>query len=559
MCALNNYVVEPRRNHKCMKTNWQIRIQGPSGERVERLDLAKSNLVIGRSAQADIVISSPEISRQHVCLQIEGERIRLVDQGSKNGIYVDEQRIASGQTHEWQIGQVVRLGLAPERLHLERGEGLVSKTSANLNVNHSRMREAAEFKWQKQSLSEEITRLSVARDQLQQEVGKELGVLEGRREVLQKESRDLFEKAKRQAELILQEAERRSKNIQDKAEAEITDIKKTAELDLADMRLAQTSAIKAHQEEQEFQWQKKQNQAVAVFLKEVREKCEKLIYGSEIDASLKLKLLTAIEECLFVHFVDKLEQQSQQIDAKLENKVGQNMVPNLNWLWRYGLIGASVAGLFVVVMLTLDRSQTQKVVESSPLVPPPPSVEYVVAPEPAQAKNEPVKIEQAKEENVSDETEDSSKPKLVESSLAEVKPQINTASRQPSAQVPPAVKLPEKQQAKLPTSTVKVQVPAKLVSWGQVMQSNYYPDWQKQLGRYLAESQKLDRQKVLAYQQLELKYRRLINARDQRRPASQQERQRLENQFVQEASKLMGSDSWGRINDFRNYYWSKIR
>ncbi len=97
---------------------FQIRIIGPSGDRIERLD--KTEVVIGRSAQADIVVPHPEVSRRHVTLRIESGQVIITDEGSKNGTFIDEERLASGSNRPWQEGQTLRMGLSPERLVVER-------------------------------------------------------------------------------------------------------------------------------------------------------------------------------------------------------------------------------------------------------------------------------------------------------------------------------------------------------------------------------------------------------------------------------------------------------
>ena len=98
-------------------SRFQIRIIGPDGERVERLH--KVELVIGRSAQADIIVANAEVSRRHVTMRVDGDQLLIVDEGSKNGTFLDGVRIPANLPRVWRLGQSLKLGLAPEKLTLE--------------------------------------------------------------------------------------------------------------------------------------------------------------------------------------------------------------------------------------------------------------------------------------------------------------------------------------------------------------------------------------------------------------------------------------------------------
>ncbi|MGE0763094.1 MAG: FHA domain-containing protein [Bdellovibrionales bacterium] len=98
-------------------SRFQIRIIGLDGERVERLH--KVELVIGRSAQADIIVSNAEVSRKHVTMRVDGDQLLIVDEGSKNGTFLDGVRLPAQTPRVWRVGQSLKLGLAPEKLTLE--------------------------------------------------------------------------------------------------------------------------------------------------------------------------------------------------------------------------------------------------------------------------------------------------------------------------------------------------------------------------------------------------------------------------------------------------------
>jgi pSer/pThr/pTyr-binding forkhead associated (FHA) protein len=62
--------------------------------------------VIGR-ANADIIVSDIQCSRQHAALEIMDEHVFLVDLGSTNGTYVYDQRVGRTELEnrtEFEIG-----------------------------------------------------------------------------------------------------------------------------------------------------------------------------------------------------------------------------------------------------------------------------------------------------------------------------------------------------------------------------------------------------------------------------------------------------------------------
>jgi predicted Zn finger-like uncharacterized protein len=79
-------------------------ISGPDSGRIFEID--KPRVVIGR-ANADIVVSDIQCSRQHAALEIQDEHVFLVDLGSTNGTYVYEQRVGRTELEnraEFEIG-----------------------------------------------------------------------------------------------------------------------------------------------------------------------------------------------------------------------------------------------------------------------------------------------------------------------------------------------------------------------------------------------------------------------------------------------------------------------
>lgn len=65
------------------------------------------SVVLGRDASLDAVLDTPQASRRHAIIERYGPVILLRDLDSKNGVYVNGNRI---QTHELCAGDVVRFG-----------------------------------------------------------------------------------------------------------------------------------------------------------------------------------------------------------------------------------------------------------------------------------------------------------------------------------------------------------------------------------------------------------------------------------------------------------------
>jgi pSer/pThr/pTyr-binding forkhead associated (FHA) protein len=69
-----------------------------------------SKMVIGSAEGADIVISDKGISRKHILIISENDSYFVVDQGSTNGSYVNEERLIPGRKVEFTSFFPVRLG-----------------------------------------------------------------------------------------------------------------------------------------------------------------------------------------------------------------------------------------------------------------------------------------------------------------------------------------------------------------------------------------------------------------------------------------------------------------
>jgi len=102
----------------------QIDDRPPGRERVTRLligriddqelrfPLFKDRLTIGRTQQNDIQLKAQYISRRHAVITTEGESARVIDWGSKNGVYVNSKRVTE---HFLNHGDIVTIGIAEFR------------------------------------------------------------------------------------------------------------------------------------------------------------------------------------------------------------------------------------------------------------------------------------------------------------------------------------------------------------------------------------------------------------------------------------------------------------
>lgn len=82
---------------------------GKIGEKLLRFPLFKDRLTIGRSDDNDIQLNASYISRKHAVVQTDGDTTRLIDWGSKNGVYVNSSRITE---HFLRNGDIVSIGNA---------------------------------------------------------------------------------------------------------------------------------------------------------------------------------------------------------------------------------------------------------------------------------------------------------------------------------------------------------------------------------------------------------------------------------------------------------------
>ncbi len=72
--------------------------------------LNKPKLVLGSGETCDVIVSSPNVSRKHLIIVTEGDTFHVIDQGSTNGSFINEERLVPGRRTEFTSFFPVRLG-----------------------------------------------------------------------------------------------------------------------------------------------------------------------------------------------------------------------------------------------------------------------------------------------------------------------------------------------------------------------------------------------------------------------------------------------------------------
>jgi pSer/pThr/pTyr-binding forkhead associated (FHA) protein len=93
-----------------------VRAVPPASGEVARLTFdGTQRVVIGRGAGSDVRLPEPSVSHRHASLRAQGAEFALIDEGSTNGTYVGDVRIAARTSRIVRSGDLVRVG----RLWLE--------------------------------------------------------------------------------------------------------------------------------------------------------------------------------------------------------------------------------------------------------------------------------------------------------------------------------------------------------------------------------------------------------------------------------------------------------
>ena len=85
-----------------------VMIAGPTPEK--KFTLSKQEIIIGRDANADVVINIAEVSRRHSRMRLDPSGYVIEDLGSTNGTFVNGQRLTGA--HMLRPGERIQLGEA---------------------------------------------------------------------------------------------------------------------------------------------------------------------------------------------------------------------------------------------------------------------------------------------------------------------------------------------------------------------------------------------------------------------------------------------------------------
>ena len=84
----------------------EVALHGPSGRTI----LGPSVLTIGRAQSNQLVINDSKASSRHAEIHPTGQGYNIIDLGSMNGTFVNEQRINSGTPRPLSQGNTIRIG-----------------------------------------------------------------------------------------------------------------------------------------------------------------------------------------------------------------------------------------------------------------------------------------------------------------------------------------------------------------------------------------------------------------------------------------------------------------
>jgi pSer/pThr/pTyr-binding forkhead associated (FHA) protein len=82
--------------------------RGASPEQTREIPVDKPEFVIGRASDCELRLRVNEISRRHCIIRLAGGEATLVDLGSSNGSYLNDERVRSQAV--LHSGDVIRLG-----------------------------------------------------------------------------------------------------------------------------------------------------------------------------------------------------------------------------------------------------------------------------------------------------------------------------------------------------------------------------------------------------------------------------------------------------------------
>ncbi len=116
------------------KTNWVLK--GVRGAHAHAIYVLESDVILGRSSDADIQILDQRVSRQHARLVVSRDEVTLEDLGSHNGTYVHGLKI---HRRPLRVGDRLRVGVSEYVFDQIKGRVLTSAIFLNKLTNKDTM------------------------------------------------------------------------------------------------------------------------------------------------------------------------------------------------------------------------------------------------------------------------------------------------------------------------------------------------------------------------------------------------------------------------------------
>jgi pSer/pThr/pTyr-binding forkhead associated (FHA) protein len=102
-------------------------LRQPGDQPPATIKLAQSKVLVGRAPTCGIVLPDVSVSRRHAELVVDGELVTIRDLNSRNGTYVDENRIYVSNV---SVGQCLRFGGVPFQLAIEADKNAELETQS---------------------------------------------------------------------------------------------------------------------------------------------------------------------------------------------------------------------------------------------------------------------------------------------------------------------------------------------------------------------------------------------------------------------------------------------
>ncbi len=160
-CGRLHAIKDPRRNVKlrCKESNALLiyecrmgdryRLRGPGRD----FFLDQELVAIGRHPDNDIVLDSSELSRHHCALHLGEDGYAVEDLGSRNGTYVNEEKLPPQVRHKLTAGDLIRLSdtvmfryIAPDDSEGEDAS-LAGLSAAGLVEENENLRQTTDDEW----------------------------------------------------------------------------------------------------------------------------------------------------------------------------------------------------------------------------------------------------------------------------------------------------------------------------------------------------------------------------------------------------------------------------